>query len=132
MAKLNEVSALKRPDINWIKIVVYSVLGLALCVLSIIIPQIFNLTLKYQVCIPIWFIFFFFYIHLKHIGIFLIKVYQAYAPDEIRNACIMIPTCSEYGIIALKKYGFLIGVIKTWKRLKRCSSDDEPGGIDLP
>jgi len=34
--------------------------------------------------------------------------------------CRFTPTCSEYAIIALKKYGALKGIWLTLKRLSRC------------
>ena len=35
--------------------------------------------------------------------------------------CSFYPTCSEYGILALNKCGFLKGWIKTIYRIKRCN-----------
>jgi putative component of membrane protein insertase Oxa1/YidC/SpoIIIJ protein YidD len=50
-----------------------------------------------------------------------IKLYQRYAPEDIRRKCLFKPTCSEYAILAIKKYGLIIGLIKTYNRLfKRC------------
>ena len=46
-----------------------------------------------------------------------IKMYQHYSPEEIRRRCLFKPTCSEYAILAIKKYGVIIGLIKTYKRL---------------
>lgn len=66
---------------------------------------------------------------LRYIMIWFIRVYQRYAKSETRLRCCYTPSCSEYAILALKKYGALIGVIKTVKRLLRCGP---PGGIDYP
>ncbi len=66
---------------------------------------------------------------LKHIFIWFIRVYQRYAKSETRLRCCYTPSCSEYAILALKKYGLIFGSIKTVKRLLRCSP---PGGIDYP
>ena len=50
-----------------------------------------------------------------------IRLYQRYAPEHIRRKCLFKPTCSEYAILVIKKYGLLIGLIKTYYRLfKRC------------
>lgn len=66
---------------------------------------------------------------LKYIMIWFIRVYQRYAKSETRLRCCFTPSCSEYAILAIKKYGALIGGIKTCKRLLRCGP---PGGIDYP
>ena len=68
---------------------------------------------------------------LRPLAITLIKLYQHYAPEEVRRLCLLKPTCSEYAILAIKKYGTIIGTIKTWRRLKYyCRGDvyyiDEP------
>ncbi len=66
---------------------------------------------------------------LKYIFIWLIRVYQRYAKLETRLRCCYTPSCSEYAILALKKYGLIFGSIKAVKRLLRCGP---PGGIDYP
>lgn len=53
----------------------------------------------------------------RWLAILFVKLYQHYAPEKVRRRCLLKPTCSEYAIIVLKKYGFLIGVIKIWFRL---------------
>lgn len=66
---------------------------------------------------------------LRYIMIWFIRVYQRYAKSETRLRCCYTPSCSEYAILALKKYGALIGGIKAVRRLLRCGP---PGGIDYP
>lgn len=66
---------------------------------------------------------------LKYIMIWFIRVYQRYAKSETRLRCCYTPSCSEYAVLALKKYGALIGGIKAVRRLLRCGP---PGGIDYP
>lgn len=73
--------------------------------------------------------FFVFAVALKYILIWLVRVYQRYAKAETRLKCCFTPSCSEYAILAIKKYGALVGVIKTANRLFRCHP---PGGIDYP
>jgi uncharacterized membrane protein YidH (DUF202 family) len=48
----------------------------------------------------------------KYAVIGIIKLYQHYAPEEIRRRCLCMPTCSEYAIMAIRKYGVIIGVCK--------------------
>ena len=50
----------------------------------------------------------------KYAVIGVIKLYQHYAPDEIRRRCLFMPTCSEYAIIAIRKYGGFIGLCKSY------------------
>ncbi len=80
----------------------------------------------------IWFGFIFVALVYALIGIFClkkaiigcIKLYQHYAPEEIRRRCLFKPTCSEYAILAIEKYGLFIGLIKTYIRLfKKCKGN---------
>lgn len=50
-----------------------------------------------------------------------VKLYQRYAPEEVRRRCMYMPTCSEYMILAVQKYGAFKGLIKGWDRVyNRC------------
>jgi putative component of membrane protein insertase Oxa1/YidC/SpoIIIJ protein YidD len=58
----------------------------------------------------------------KYAVIGIVKLYQHYAPDEIRRRCLFMPTCSEYTIMAVRKYGCIVGLYKSFFRLfYRCS-----------
>ncbi len=46
--------------------------------------------------------------------------------------CRFHPSCSEYGIIAIKKYGFLKGWFKTIKRILRCRPNNYDSCVDYP
>lgn len=59
-----------------------------------------------------------------------VLLYQKYAPERIRRSCCFEPTCSNYMLQAIEKYGFLRGFIKGIGRLFRCHYPN--GGIDLP
>ena len=53
-----------------------------------------------------------------------IRLYQHYAHEDIRRRCLFKPTCSEYAILALRKYGVIIGGIKAADRLfRRCAGN---------
>jgi putative membrane protein insertion efficiency factor len=60
----------------------------------------------------------------------LIEFYQEIAPKDIRESCRFVPSCSEYMILAIKKYGCLKGMYKGFNRLLRCKAPN--GGIDYP
>jgi len=70
------------------------------------------------------------FINMKRIIMFIILVYQRFAPKRVRNQCLFEPSCSSFSILVLEKYGTLIGVIKAIKRLKRCKPPN--GGEDYP
>lgn len=53
----------------------------------------------------------------KYALIGAIKLYQHYAPEEMRRRCLFMPTCSEYAILAVHKYGLIIGLCKSYYRL---------------
>ncbi|MGN6249643.1 MAG: membrane protein insertion efficiency factor YidD [Ginsengibacter sp.] len=50
----------------------------------------------------------------------LIKFYQLVISPWMGPSCRYTPTCSQYGIEALKKYGPLKGGWLTIKRISRC------------
>jgi len=112
--------ALVRPKINYMVVV-------------------FNVLIPVLVCFSIcwWSVFYalaglgiFFLIRLRGILIFFIHVYQRYASDDVRVSCVFEPSCSEYMILALNKYGVIRGVIKGGKRLLRCHYPNN--GKDYP
>ena len=51
--------------------------------------------------------------------IYCIQVYQHFASEEVRRRCICKPSCSEYSIVVLKKYGVLKGCYKIYIRLTK-------------
>jgi len=51
----------------------------------------------------------------------LIKVYQLIISPWMGPSCRYTPTCSQYGIEALKKYGPVKGLWLTAKRIARCN-----------
>lgn len=66
----------------------------------------------------------------KKLIIGLIRLYQKYiSPLKIRSSCRFYPTCSQYAIDAVNKYGAAKGVWLTLKRLLKCHPF-HPGGYD--
>ncbi|UEG51007.1 membrane protein insertion efficiency factor YidD [Ferruginibacter lapsinanis] len=53
--------------------------------------------------------------------ILLIKLYQLIISPWLGSKCRYTPTCSQYGIDALKKYGPVKGLWLTAKRIARCN-----------
>ncbi|MDO8537696.1 MAG: membrane protein insertion efficiency factor YidD [archaeon] len=46
--------------------------------------------------------------------------------------CRFYPTCSEYGSMAIKKYGFIKGWKMAINRINRCKPDNYGSTIDFP
>ncbi|RJP19390.1 MAG: membrane protein insertion efficiency factor YidD [Candidatus Abyssobacteria bacterium SURF_5] len=61
--------------------------------------------------------------------ILLIKLYQTFVSPLLPPACRFYPSCSEYALEAVRKYGALKGSYLTVRRLLRCHPLCE-GGID--
>ena len=60
-----------------------------------------------------------------------IKIYQKIISPLFPNSCRFYPSCSEYFILAIEKYGIIIGTIKGSYRILRCNPFSQ-GGIDFP
>lgn len=58
-----------------------------------------------------------FFTMLRFIIIGLVHLYQHYASESIRRKCLLMPTCSEYMILAVKNYGAILGLYKGIYRL---------------
>lgn len=58
------------------------------------------------------------------IAIGLILFYRSCISPLFPGCCRYTPTCSEYGLIAIKRFGFFKGSFLTIKRILRC----RPGG----
>jgi putative membrane protein insertion efficiency factor len=66
---------------------------------------------------------------MKHVFIFLIKVWQRTFSQVLPPSCRFTPSCSQYGVEAIQKYGALKGGWLTVKRVGRCHPFN-PGGYD--
>lgn len=131
---------LNRPEIHYKKFIL-SVIGLFftvsfsfLCSKWFLNNFIFNvLDIDSRKC-TILVIFFFSAIYIrifiKKGLIWLVHLYQHYAPDEVRLKCVFEPSCSEYMILSIQKYGVTRGVFKGVYRLFRCHPPN--GGHDEP
>ena len=70
---------------------------------------------------------------MKKLMIFLIYLYRKYvSPLKRRPTCIYTPTCSQYAIEALEKYGFLKGSFLAVKRILRCHPFAKGGYDPVP
>ena len=66
---------------------------------------------------------------MKHVLIFLVRLYQKFISPLFPPTCRFYPTCSEYFIQAVQKYGALKGTWLGIKRISKCHPWHE-GGYD--
>lgn len=69
---------------------------------------------------------------MKKLCIFLIKVYQKSISPALGKNCIFIPTCSQYTIEAIERYGSLKGIVMGIKRIIRCNPLSKGGYDPVP
>ena len=69
---------------------------------------------------------------MKVIFIFLIKIYQRTLSRVMPSSCRFYPSCSEYGVQAIQKYGFFKGGWLTIKRIARCQPFHSGGYDPVP
>lgn len=67
---------------------------------------------------------------IKRMIIKLVLYYQSHKPSRLEGVCVFEPSCSNYMILAIEKYGVVKGVVKGINRLLRCHHPN--GGIDYP
>ena len=71
----------------------------------------------------------------RRIVVFFIKIYQktlSFDHGPLKNLyphgfCRFTPTCSQYGIDAINKYGIIKGGLKTCYRILRCNPFNKGG-----
>lgn len=65
----------------------------------------------------------------KKAAIAAIRFYQSSISPLFPPSCRYVPTCSEYAVIAIQRYGFAKGSWMAFKRILRCNPW-HPGGYD--
>jgi putative membrane protein insertion efficiency factor len=68
---------------------------------------------------------------LKIFFIGLIKFYKKFFSTILPASCKFYPSCSEYAIISIEKYGILKGILLSIFRILRCNPFSK-GGINFP
>lgn len=68
---------------------------------------------------------------LSYVLIQMVKFYQRAISPLLWSSCRFTPTCSQYMILAIEKYGPIRGVWKGIWRILRCHPF-HPGGFDPP
>lgn len=64
---------------------------------------------------------------------FIIKIINLYQKYKFRSypVCRFYPSCSDYAIMSIEKYGVIRGLFKSIWRIIKCNPLSK-GGIDLP
>ncbi|HSB31416.1 MAG TPA: membrane protein insertion efficiency factor YidD [Candidatus Sulfobium mesophilum] len=66
---------------------------------------------------------------MKIILILIVRLYKYLISPLLPGSCRFVPSCSEYSIEALRKYGAVKGSYLSIKRVARCNPF-HPGGFD--
>jgi putative membrane protein insertion efficiency factor len=69
---------------------------------------------------------------LSWIFLMIIKLYQVLLSPLLGSSCRFTPTCSQYGVEAIKKYGPFKGGWLTLKRIGRCHPWGKHGPDPVP
>lgn len=69
---------------------------------------------------------------MKKIFIALIKFYQTAVSPHTKANCRYIPTCSQYGLEAIERFGALKGGALTVWRILRCNPFSKGGYDPVP
>lgn len=69
---------------------------------------------------------------MKWLVVGSIRIYQKYFRWLHNRSCIYTPTCSDYTIIAVEKYGMFKGLCFGLSRVRRCNGAMYRGGEDFP
>lgn len=121
---------LVRPKIRWWKIILFIVLLAAAAIGGYFLLGALCVSPVISAWVCVAFVLVVLMLYAKRILICMVHIYQRYAPDATRNKCRFEPSCSQYMILSLQKYGLWKGLFKGIDRLKRCRAKD--GGFDEP
>ena len=69
---------------------------------------------------------------MKHVCIWLIKIYRKAISPLKPPCCRFYPTCSAYAVTAFQKRGFFVGLALTVWRILRCNPFCRPGYDPVP
>lgn len=68
---------------------------------------------------------------LENLIIGTIGLYKRFISPLSPPRCRFYPSCSEYAVLAVKKYGPFVGLLKAAWRILRCNPFCK-GGVDFP
>ena len=124
------VRKLNRPKISWFRIILCILIPAILLTGAVILLECLGVPTPITLISAVAALTVYIILMMKRAAICAVRIYQRYAPDSLRNKCRFEPSCSEYMLQAIEKYGLIRGVRKGICRLKRCNVND--GGFDYP
>lgn len=127
---VNYVRKLIRPHINWFSIILNLTLPLLFAAALVFIAVYFELKIALSVLSVCVLLLIYIIVRARSWMVALVLIYQRYAPSTVRNKCRFEPSCSQYMVISIQKYGAIKGLIRGIKRIKRCNVNG--GGFDYP
>ena len=121
---------LERPAINWFSVALNCLLPLlAAFALGFGLPLLGVdpwVAITAAIAMPLLWLL----INFRRFCICCVKLYQRFAPEAIRRKCRFEPSCSQYMLLSIEKYGVWKGLPKGINRLRRCNINN--GGFDEP
>jgi uncharacterized protein len=70
-------------------------------------------------------------VSLRSVAVAPIRLYQRAISPAIPNRCRYYPSCSEYAVQSIRRFGILRGLVLAAWRLLRCNPWSH-GGVDFP
>ncbi|MBR6806854.1 MAG: membrane protein insertion efficiency factor YidD [Clostridia bacterium] len=125
---------LTRPSISvWrtlLKHLILIITYVVLCFAAVALLRYLKIGTPFAVLVPVALGIVWLAVNFKGICVDFVLLYQKLAPERIRRSCLFEPSCSEYMLLAIEKYGSVKGVYLGIKRLFRCHPPN--GGVDYP
>lgn len=123
-----------RPDIKAFSMIskffAYLLAVSILCIAAFWVSEKIGINIAFPIIFSVALAFTVVSVNSKRLIISAVLLYQRFAPKKMRASCLFTPSCSEYMLQAVEKYGVIKGVGKGIKRIRRCHPPN--GGIDLP
>ena len=67
---------------------------------------------------------------INNFFVFIITFYQIYISPLFAPSCRFYPTCSNYALLSIKKYGVIKGLLYGAFRIIRCNPINRKSGYD--
>ena len=67
---------------------------------------------------------------MKKVLLQIINLYKKYYSPTKPARCIFVPSCSQYAMESIEKYGSIKGSCMAIKRILRCNPFNKSGGYD--
>ena len=64
------------------------------------------------------------------ISLLLVYLYKILISPMLPKSCKFTPSCSTYCVIAIKRFGVVVGVFYTFERIIKCSHFSKKCGLD--